>query len=226
MSPVDVCNLALSHIGDRRITRLDEEAQMNDPLASYCALFYEQAKNEVLAAHRWTFAKRATPLARRINEIPFGNFQYVHALPVDCLRVLDLILGEIPSATIEDPTPTAVYGSTKVDGFAIIGRDVWSNELYLGLYYISKSEDPTTWTPHFTAAVSRLLAHYLCGAIADNSRMGNNFLEIYERVALPNAQFYDAVQDQSGENYHDQRGGSPTLLARYQSSRNPNYFED
>ena len=57
-SPIDICNQALAHLGDRRISRLDEDAQVTDALVRFCSEYYEQAKQEVLAAHRWTFAKK------------------------------------------------------------------------------------------------------------------------------------------------------------------------
>tara|TARA_R110000868_G_scaffold124963_3_gene330202 strand:+ start:1374 stop:2036 length:663 start_codon:yes stop_codon:yes gene_type:complete len=212
MSPVDICNQALAHIGDRRISNIDEAAQLSDPLAYYCSQFYVLSKNQVLAAQRWTFAKKAAALSRRTGVISLG-FTYVHALPVDCIRVMNLVRGSIPSGETE---PT--YGSTRIDKFKIVGRDVWSNYEHVALYYVCKAEDPTFWTPHFAAAVSRLLAHYLAGAVANDPRLAREHLDIYERVALPNAQFYDAVQDESGENHVDSRETSPTLLARRDAS--------
>ena len=58
-------------------------------------------------------------------------------------------------------------------------------------------------------------------------------MRIYETVDLPNAQYYDAVQDSSGENsdLSDRLAGSPSLQARYSNrygranSENLDYFE-
>lgn len=220
MSPVDICNQALAHIGDRRISNLDEAAQLADPLAYYCSQFYKLAKDQALSAQRWTFAKKATVLSRRTGIVSFG-YNYVHAMPSDCLRLMDLVIGDIIE---EGAEPT--YGVTKLDNFKIVGRDIWSNEMHLGAYYIASVEDPTEWTPHFVAAVSRLLAHYLAGAVANDPNLAGRQLELYERVALPNAQYYDAVQEHSNENFYDGRKTSATLLARKNTGYAYNGGED
>jgi hypothetical protein len=204
--------MALALVGDRRITRLDDEAQTFDPLARYCAEFYPQARQEALAAHRWTFAKRLAELVRREGEFTVDGFSYVHVLPTDCLRVMEILRGVIL------PDETRAY-SGKVDQFRIYGRDVRSKEALLAVRYVADVEDPKEWSPHFRTAVARLLAHYISGPIGNDPQMSQMHLENYERVALPNAQYYDAVQDNSNEN-HDARtqlAGSPTLQARFNS---------
>lgn len=221
MSPIDVCNMALALVGDRRISLLNEEAQATDPLVRYCAEFYPQAREEALAAHRWTFAKHVVELVRRVEPFTVDGFQYVHVLPEDCLRVLNLLPGVINADT------TRSY-SGRVDKFKIMGRNVRSGESYLALKYIRNVENPNEWTPHFRSAVARLLAHYLSGPIANDPAMSSRHLQQYESVSLPNAQFYDAVQDNSGENEDSdvRRAGSPLARARYDSDTSGNYERD
>lgn len=211
MSPIDVCNQALSLIGDRKISRLDEEAQQYDPLARHCAEFYDLTRRTVLATHRWSFAKHAVTLVQRANPTTIG-FQYAHVLPLDKLRVMSL-----HSGTIISPATTPTFTERKIDKFKIVGPDVWSNSEHVALSYIRDVEDPDAWTPHFTVAVSRLLARFIAGSIGADPRMVAEMLNVYERVDLPNAQYYDAVQDESGENARDNRDESPTLLARRRS---------
>ena len=207
MSPVDICNIALTLIGDRRISRLDEDAQLSDPLAQYCATFYDMARRQVLAAQRWSFAKKAAALSLRAGATTIG-FTYCHVLPNDCVRVMELhkAAGTVDSQTIYDG---------KIDCFKIVGREVWTNYSDIAAFYVFDNESPSTWTPHFVAAVAQLLAHYLAGVVSDNPSASARHLETYERVSLPNAQFYDAVQDESNENERDNRNDSRTLKARY-----------
>ena len=193
MSPVDICNIALAHIGDRRITRLDDDAQAADALVRYCAEFYELAKTQALMAHRWSFAKQVAALSQQANPVLLGDFQYSHVLPTDLLRLMTVYRGKLNDDDV------LVYVNT-IDHFKIVGRKLWSKTSDVAIEYIANVADPTYWTPHFQAAVARLLAHYLAGAIADDPRSANMHLEIYEKNALPNAQFYDSVQDNSGEN--------------------------
>ena len=79
------------------------------------------------------------------------------------------------------------------------------------------TDDPDLWTPHFRAAVARLLASKLAGPVTNEDGLVDKHMRIYETVDLPNAQFYDAVQDNSNENSeHDGRlATSKFLQARY-----------
>jgi hypothetical protein len=221
MTDVDICNQALAHLGDRRISRLDEDAQIADAYARYCAEYYEQAKQEVLAAHRWTFAKKAVALTREGGTPFIMGFNYSHVLPSDMLRLLTLVEGDIASG---DTVPSSY--TRKVDKFKIIQQKVWSNTEHLGLLYIGNINDPDEWTPHFRVCVSRLLASYLAGPVADNPGEVRNQLDMYERIALPNAQYYDAVQDNSNENSDaDVRRAESPLLQRHQEDLSNDVFQ-
>ena len=215
MSPIDICNQALAHLGDRRITRLDSAAQAGDALVRYCSEFYDQARQEVLAAHRWTFAKHAVPLSQRSDVTTIG-YTYVHDLPSDTVRLMRVVPGE----TLLDANgvlTSVTYTDNTIDKFKIVGQNIWSNYKYIAAEYIRDVSDPDQWTPHFRAAVARLLASYLAGPTADNPNEVIAQKRAYETIDLPNAQFYDAVQDKSGENSDQvtRLAGSPSLLSRY-----------
>lgn len=214
-SPIDICNMALAHLGDRRITRLDDDAATDDALVRYCSEFYLQARQEALAAHRWSFAKATAALSRR-TDITVIGFTYAHELPADRMRLLRLVPGsELRDA---DGIVTGIgYETRKIDQFKIVGTQVWSNSEFVALEYIKDETNPSVWLPHFRAAVARLLAHYLAGPTADNPDESAKQLRIYEDVALPNAQYYDSVQDNSGENSDRKTrlATSPSLQARY-----------
>jgi len=212
MDPVQICNTALAHIGDRRITQLDQAAQESNALVRLCAEFYDQARKVTLAAHRWSFAKKAAILTRNPAAVLFGPFRFSHYLPEDHIRTMKLHRGGPPVDGIDPPY------TGQIDHFQIMSGEIWSNDEYIGLEYIFDNQDPAKWTPHFQAAVARLMAHYIAGALADNPAMAARMLEIYERNDLPNAQFYDSVQDNSGENGFRDQGtrlaGSPSLRSR------------
>ena len=214
MSPIDICNMALAHLGDRRITRLDDDAQISDALVRYCAEFYNQARQETLAAHRWTFAKHAEGLSRRSDTLVIG-YRYAHALPSDRVRLMRLVPGFQPVG-VDAPVGTTRYEDRSIDKFKIVGKNVWSDSEHVAIEYVRDVSDPSDWTPHFRAAVARLLASYLAGPTADDPNEVNKQKRIYETIDLPNAQYYDAVQDNSGENSdHETRlAGSLSLQAR------------
>ena len=138
-SPIDICNLALAHIGDRRISRLDEDAQDSDALVRYCSEFYNQARGETLAAHRWTFAKKTETLSRRTDVLTIG-YSYAHQLPTKMVRLMRLVPGY--ETRDGNNNITYAYHDSKVDKFKIVGQQVWSNEPIVALEYITDTENP------------------------------------------------------------------------------------
>lgn len=221
-SPVDICNQALAYIGDRRITRLDEEAQRNDGLVRYCAEFYEQARQIALEAHRWSFAKKAQALTRR-TDVTIIGFKYAHQMPSDKLRVMNLVKGsQLTQSGVVAPTPASQYveyRDEKIDRFKIVGNQIWSDCEHVALFYIYDSTNPNDWSASFRNCVARFMAHLLAGAIADDPNMTERHLRIYETNTLPNAQYYDSVQDASGENsdLETRLALSPSLRSRRQN---------
>ncbi len=79
-SEVDVCNLALTWLGERRITSLDDE-----PLGLVCKEVWPLARDAVLRMHRWNAIQRQAALAR-LADAPLAGHAYAYQLPADCLR--------------------------------------------------------------------------------------------------------------------------------------------
>lgn len=214
MTNLDICNQALSFLGDRDIAALDTPG---DPLSALCAQFYPQARQEALAAHRWTFAKKTAVLTEDDTVTVFG-FTYAHTLPSDLLRFMRIVPGTDILDADGNVTDTT-YSDTHVDEFKIVGNHVWSHHAKVAAEYIrdmDQAADPALWTPHFRTAVARLLAARIAGQITNEPGIVDRHLRAYETVDLPNAQFYDAVQDNSGENsnHEDRLAGSRLLQAR------------
>ena len=82
---VDICNIALSHLGDTASV-----ASINPPetsaQAQYCARFYPIARDSILEMHDWSFITRRDPLA--LLAVTNAQWDYVYAVP-------DLFLGAI-----------------------------------------------------------------------------------------------------------------------------------
>lgn len=82
-SEVEICNLALGHIGQSvAIASLSEQSKA----ARICARNYAQARDELLAATPWRFARKSIALAQ-LTETPFPGYAYAYAQPEDCLNV-------------------------------------------------------------------------------------------------------------------------------------------
>lgn len=153
-SDVDICNLALSHLGDKA-----QVIDINPPdgtiQAAQCGRFYPIARNQLLEMHPWTFAMRRVALALPPTTPP-SEWLYAYALPADCLK------------------PRAVYASEGAQdgrGFDYIvessadGRVLYCNVEDAVLRYTQLVQDTTQFTSGFVTALARYLASMLAGPI-------------------------------------------------------------
>lgn len=90
-SVVDICNIALSNLGDQKISSLSDANER----ARLCNLRYDDVRDSVLRSHPWSCAVTRTLLARN-DTAPVWGFSYSYSLPSDCLRVLDVEEWETP----------------------------------------------------------------------------------------------------------------------------------
>lgn len=187
-SEVDICNLALSHLGDTA-TVVSIYPPENSVQAQLCARFYPVARNALLEMANWGFATRRVPLAQVANPTldadGNGPWDYAYAMPnavINLLSVvpagspddyeaqfgpLDPVPGEpfpqgylpVPGAPMIVPQPYAV--ETAADGSQIILTGVPDAILR----YTTQVTDTTKFSPLFVLSLSYLLASMLAGPI-------------------------------------------------------------
>ena len=80
ISKIDICNMALAHLGQEPISSMKQD---NDR-ARRCDLFYEPVKREVLRTHNWAFAASVSTLAL-LQQNKASDWPYMYAYPQDCL---------------------------------------------------------------------------------------------------------------------------------------------
>lgn len=154
-SVVDICNAALSHLGDEAevisIVPPDGTAQ-----ASHCGRFYPIARDQLLEMHPWTFATVRVSLALVEAGAP-SEWAYAYALPTKCLKPHAVYR---PDA-LEDSRGEDYIVESDADGNGI----VYTNVADAVLRFTRLVEDTTKFTPGFSMALSRLLASLLAGPI-------------------------------------------------------------
>ena len=123
-SVVDICNIALSNLGDQKISSLSDANER----ARVCHLRHEDVRDSVLRSHPWSCAIKRTQLARN-DTAPVWGFDYAYSLPSDCLRVLDVEEWETPFR-IENGN--IVTDAEKVKLKYI--KQVWSNRYWSSWY--------------------------------------------------------------------------------------------
>jgi hypothetical protein len=154
-SVVDICNTALSHLGEEA-----EVIQIAPPDGTtqsvHCGRFYPIARDQLLEMHPWTFATVRVSLALVAAGAP-SEWAYAYALPTKCLK---------PHAVyrpdgLDDAEGEDFIVESASDGNSI----VYTNVPEAVLRYTRLVEDTTKFTPGFVMALARLLASLLAGPI-------------------------------------------------------------
>lgn len=194
-SPVDICNRALTYIGDP-----GNVASIDPPEAStqgrYCARLFPVARDELLEAHTWRFNTRrraltSVPLPKTVE----GEWAFAYALPADCMR------------------PFAVYvpGVTEVgrtEDFAIeLGENgaqvVYANVEGAHLKYVIRVADTSVYPPSVVDALAYLLASKLASPLTRSGELIGSMVTLYQR-AFAHASALDAGA-QSTEEWREEK---------------------
>ena len=75
MNNIDICNMALSHIGKATITDLNE----NNEASRQCKRHYDHTRKMLLRNYIWGFSKRIVALAPLPYKHP--KYEYAYAYP-------------------------------------------------------------------------------------------------------------------------------------------------
>lgn len=177
-SVVDICNLALAHLGD------DATVSSIDPpegsaQAEHCARFYPIARDAVLEAHDWNFASTRAVLAQVTPN--WSSWAYCYTLPAECLRVISVLPPDALddySASYVDAAAVGYPGAQLVGGraqympqeYSIETDDadralLYTNQAQAVARYTRRVRDTTKFSPLMVDALTRLLASYLAGPV-------------------------------------------------------------
>lgn len=169
-SIVDICNMALSHLGSDAVV-----ASISPPdgsvEAGHCARFYPLARREALEAAKWTWSKTRQPLAQVTN--PSEVWTYAYTMPSDCsspMRVLqraavaDFVAWPYGSMllTVDELALWTERGSAD---FEVEGGVLMTHEPDAVLLYTRDVTDTTKFSSTFLTYLSYLLGAYLSGPI-------------------------------------------------------------
>ena len=153
-SVVDLCNLALSRLGDSA-TVASIDPPEGSAQADHCSRFYPIARDSLLEMHDWKFATRRAPL----SELTVDSFNWAHAYaePNGALRIIS-VLDATQSAEDESQPYAAESGE---DGAALI----YTNLQNATARYVARVTDTTKFSPLFADALAWLLASHIAGPL-------------------------------------------------------------
>lgn len=178
-SEVDICNLALAHIGDNA-TVASIDPPEGSAQAEHCARFYPIARDSLLEMHFWNFSMKRVVLAQVTNTWP--EWQYAYAVPADCLNIISVLPPDsnddystrfVPTDTPDfahNYSPMIAAGRYVPQPYTVeIGSDgtqiILTNQETATLRYTIFTTDTTKFSPLFVVTLSHLLASYLAGPV-------------------------------------------------------------
>ena len=177
---VDICNLALAHLGDDATI-----ASLNPPegsaQAEKSARFYPIARDTLLNMHTWNFASKRGSLAATANTL--DQWDYAYAAPNDMMFPVAIIsptaqndyatrmsAGDTPGGLTSNYAPTIVAGQYTPQQFALETDStgaylIYTNQENAVLRYQAKVTDTSQFTPLFVITLSWHLASMLAGPV-------------------------------------------------------------
>jgi len=197
-SDVDICNMALAHLGEDgvvvSITPPDGSAE-----AGHCARFFGLARTEALEMHSWAFATKRVALAALTNDGTAWGYKF--ALPSGCVKVRKVL-------------PYGVYDETKSMEYVVEGQSLYCQDEAPTLIYTWSITDTTKYTSGFLSCFSYLLGSYVAGPITKKAAtvqaLRNMAVSVAAVAAASDANASVSETHSSPAPWVEARGGEPT----------------
>ena len=172
---VDICNLALAHLGDDA-TIASLSPPEGSAQAEKAARFYPIARNNLLEMHNWNFAAKRGNLALTTNSL--DQWDYAYVAPADMMSPVAIIspssqndyatrmsAGDTPGGITSNYAPTFVAGQYTPQQFAVEGEFIYTNQENAMLRYQAFITDSSLFSPLFVTTLSWHLASMLAGPV-------------------------------------------------------------
>lgn len=155
-SKTNICNQALLLLGEDVIGDIDEGTKVADA----CKVFYDSSKGAVLQEGDWNFAMTRGTFSDTGDSPNDPEWDYKHALPPDCLRVVQIY-------------------SLSHDQWHVEGRFLLSNVGTIQGRYIRNDVLEGEFTPMFVKALAAYLASELAYPICEDDGKATRMLQLY-----------------------------------------------
>ena len=182
-SDVAIANLALTKLGDLRITALSDNTK---PVREINAI-YGMLRDKLQRTYNWRFCVKRAALAADVAT-PVFDYSYQYSIPTDCLRVLQ-INAYYPAPDLSDLISSGGQEYV-IEGGKILTR----SSGVLNLRYLARIEDTTRFDSSFDEAFSALIAYNVCEALTQSDAKKNAALRDY-RMALMDAVRANAIEN-------------------------------
>lgn len=171
-SIIEICNIALSRLGNSRtINSLQEQSKE----AGLCDLHYDSALKEVLSDFDWNFATKRVALANTGNAPP--DWQFAYRYPTDCLRIIQIMLPGMRNP----PERMRIQYQVGSDSDGT-GRLIYTDQPEAWLQYIGNVTDPNMFDALFRSALAWKLASEIGMPLASAPNLVQNALTMYSQI--------------------------------------------
>jgi hypothetical protein len=198
-SVIDICNLALAHLGDvASVSSIDPPE--GSAQAEHCARFYPSARDAMLEMHNWAFASRDIEGTLLADEV-FPDWSFCYARPANALKIQKVFSNTSfahPHWATNVGTPDGSAPFTCMTSRA--GQQVILTEVENAtIRYTERVEDTARYSPLFISALSHFLASMLAGPLLkgkDGAEQATNQIT-YMRTYLAYAEQSDSLQSKA-----------------------------
>jgi len=168
-SQVEICNLALGHIGQRPITAITEQTVQ----AEACSRIWDSCLKETLRGHDWTFATAIIPLAL-ITTVDYTDlgWLYVYAYPANCVAMWHLY----NIATIDKGAGEPfreIYDSTLNQKIILTNTELAYGE------YTFFVQDTSLFDANFVTALGYRMAADLAMALNGDTELAKGMIAVF-----------------------------------------------
>ena len=157
-SEIEICNMALAHLGIEYINSFDEETKQ----AKACKMFYDNVRKLLLTNLNASFSIARANLVENLDYKPVYGYQKSYKLPFGCLQVLNL--GDI----VQDE-----YYQIEGDNF-YCDKEIGNVEIR----YIKDVKDVNKYDAKFVELFALTLAVEICMPLTRDMQMRNYFEQL------------------------------------------------
>jgi hypothetical protein len=174
-SVIDICNMALSRIGNsQRINALDEASIQ----AEQCSLFYELARDFVLRDYAWNFARAYASLAQ-VADTNDPGYPYAYAIPTDCLKIRQIVNNVFPAWYGSPFNDCLQRPNVQAIPYRVSGQVLATSITPVTLEYTQQVTNPELFDPMFVSALAWRLGAHIAPALAKDQNIAQGCEAMY-----------------------------------------------
>lgn len=188
MYSTDICNIALSSIGQGRIDSIDEDSEA----ARQCKLYYELTRKNLLSSFRWGFAERSEKLALVDTSVPKWEFAY--AVPKKCLVVRQLYNKNGSMIEMDESTKDDNYHEYQISLMNESQRIIMADIENAWMDYTADITNAELFDASFAEALAHKLASHIAMPLSGSQNMAQSQYQLYQ-IAIQQAMYTSAIQN-------------------------------